>query len=58
VLNNPGRAQYVCQELLKLSLSPDMERLARERESAVMEQLVRQRITISATSPKKARPAA
>ncbi len=58
VLNNPGRAQYVCKELLRLQLAPDVERLARERMNAVMDQLVRQRITISATNPKKAQPAA
>lgn len=43
VLNNPGRAQYVCQELLKLPLSPDLERLARERMRLVEESLARQR---------------
>jgi tetratricopeptide (TPR) repeat protein len=58
VLNNPGRAQYVCQELLKLALPPEVEKLARERESAVLDQLVRQRIAISATNPKRAKPAA
>ena len=42
-LNNPGRAQYVCQELLKWKLAPDMERLAKERMRAVEEQLQRQR---------------
>jgi membrane associated rhomboid family serine protease len=57
-LNNPGRAQYVCQELLKLSLPPDIEVLAKQRMDAVMEQLVKQRITIRATIPKKAKPAA
>ena len=43
VLNNPGRAQYVCKELLKLPLAPDLERLARERLRAVEEALVVQR---------------
>jgi rhomboid family protein len=43
ILNNPGRAQYVCRELLKLPLQPDIERLARERLQAVEEQLARQR---------------
>ncbi len=43
VLNNPGRAQYVCQELLKLTLPPDVERLARERLRLVEESLARQR---------------
>ena len=42
-LNNPGRAQYVCQELLKWKLAPDTERMARERMRLVEEQLQRQR---------------
>ena len=43
VLNNPGRAQYVCQELLSKPLPPDVERLARERLRAVEEALALQR---------------
>ena len=43
VLNNPGRAQYVCQELLKLPLSPELERLARERLRLLEEAIARQR---------------
>ena len=43
VLNNPGRAQYVCQELLRLPLSQESERLARERLRAVEEALAVQR---------------
>jgi len=43
VLNNPGRAQYVCRELLRLPLQPDVERLARDRLRAVEEALERQR---------------
>src|SRR2546426_232789 len=43
VLNNPGRAQYVCRELLRLPLQPDVERLARERLRAVEEALAVQR---------------
>src|SRR5258705_14024152 len=56
VLNNPGRAQYVCQELLKLDLPPDVAKLARERMEEILGQLVKQRITIS--MPKKVTPAA
>jgi rhomboid family protein len=52
-LNNPGRAQYVCQELLRLTLPPDVEKLARERQNAVMEQLVRQRIVARDPIPRK-----
>jgi hypothetical protein len=55
VLNNPGRAQYVCQELLKLPLAPDLERLARERLRLVEESLARQR---GGTAQKMATPAA
>jgi membrane associated rhomboid family serine protease len=58
VLNNPGRAQYVCQELLRLPLTQESERLARERLDAVMEQLVRQRIVTRESTPRKANPAA
>ena len=58
VLNNPGRAQYVCQELLKLPLAQESERLARERLDAVMEQLVRQRIVTRESAPRRANPAA
>ena len=58
VLNNPGRAHYVCQELSKLSLPPDIEKLARERMDAVMEQLVRQRIVTREPVPRRATPAA
>ncbi|PYO27245.1 MAG: hypothetical protein DMD86_18230 [Candidatus Rokuibacteriota bacterium] len=43
ILNNPGRAQFVCKELLKLPLRPDLERLARERLHAVEEALLVQR---------------
>ncbi len=58
ILNNPGRAQYVCQELLKLALPPDVEKLARERQNAVMEQLVRQRIPMREPATRRAKPAA
>jgi len=57
VLNNPGRAQYVCQELLKLDLPPDAAKLARERMDEILGQLVKQRITIQAI-PRKTKPAA
>jgi membrane associated rhomboid family serine protease len=43
VLNNPGRAQYVCKELLKFPLRPDVEGLAKERLRAVEDALERQR---------------
>lgn len=56
ILNNPGRAQYVCQELLKLRLAPELERLARERMRAVEEQLQRQRAGVPGA--KLASPAA
>ena len=58
VLNNPGRAQYVCQELLKLKLSPENEKLAKERLDEILAQLVKQRIVIRETIPKRATPAA
>jgi len=43
VLNNPGRAQFVCKELLKLPLRPDLERMAKDRLHAVEEALLVQR---------------
>jgi hypothetical protein len=43
VLNNPGRAQWVCKELLKFPLAPDMHGLARERLRSVEEALALQR---------------
>ena len=58
VLNNPGRAQYVCQELLKREIPPEVAKLARERMDAVMEQLVKQRIVAQEAMPKRATPAA
>jgi hypothetical protein len=43
-LNNPGRALYVCQELLSYSsLTPEVERLARDRLRALEEALALQR---------------
>jgi len=56
VLNNPGRAQFVCQELLRRSIAPEQERLARERLRLVEEQLARQRGV--APGPSVATPAA
>jgi hypothetical protein len=43
VLNNPGRAQYLCQELLMRPLTPEVERMARERLRATEEALAAQR---------------
>jgi membrane associated rhomboid family serine protease len=43
-LNNPGRALYVCKELLSYSsLTPEVERLARDRLRALEEALALQR---------------
>lgn len=43
ILNNPGRAKYVCSELLGRTPPPDVERLARERLRAIDEALALQR---------------
>jgi len=43
LLNNPGRAQFLLRELLHRPLTPEMERLARERLRATEEALAAQR---------------
>ncbi len=43
ILNNPGRAQFICSELLSRTPPPDVERLTRDRLRAIEEALVLQR---------------
>ncbi len=43
ILNNPGRARYICRELLNRSLPGEVERLVRERLRATEEALAQQR---------------
>ncbi|HZI88905.1 MAG TPA: rhomboid family intramembrane serine protease [Candidatus Polarisedimenticolia bacterium] len=57
VLNNPGRAQYVCQELLRRELPAEVETLAKERMEQILAQLVKQRI-VTEPMRKRANPAA
>ncbi|MBI4364367.1 MAG: rhomboid family intramembrane serine protease [Candidatus Latescibacteria bacterium] len=42
-LNNPGRAQYICSEILRRTPPPEIERMARERLLKIEEALALQR---------------
>jgi hypothetical protein len=45
VLNNPGRANYLYEELLRRPLEPDLERVVRERAGRSGAVTLRERIT-------------
>jgi hypothetical protein len=45
-LNNPGRARYLYDELLRRPLHPDIERIVRERVVKADAALARQRVGI------------